>query len=355
MSTRPAKASLGSACHRGGVLALVLFAACSDPVGKPPPRAGRLGSLRDLVLFERPELGPTAALFVDRFESTRADWAEFVADPASRAVDAAAVRHDGDGSLPVCLMDLRQARAFARWRLLRLPRADEWHFVTVGDRNLPYPWGSQPNPMRANTAELGLGRTTPVGTFESGRRAGGDQPYDLIGNASEWTESVASEWWREGLAATPLGLDPVGGLLRCRRKALAMPALAVWQWPAGLLPEAWLAHAGGDAVPHEVVGTDFASRMDEAMVEAVPAGDRRSRTGLRLYSTAGELLAAFAAATFPVTATDEAQMRRFLRRGHHRETLREAWNALAASGREPAGTGVLLRIARDELGLPGGN
>lgn len=337
-------------------LAALAVAACGQPVPKALARAGRYGSLRDLVLFERPELGPAEALFVDRFEVTRADWAEFVPQPAGQAVSAGSVPHDGDTSLPVAFVDLRQARAFAQWRFLRLPRSDEWRFVTVGDRNNPFPWGSLPNPMRANTAELGLGRPTPVGTFESGRRAGGDQPYDLVGNVSEWTESIASEWWRdqrrEDGGSLPRALDPLGSMRACRRDVLAAPALATWQGPGGLVPLAWLVAAGGDYVPREVVGADFQSRMEEGeLVEAVLAGDRRVRTGFRLCATAADLLLALGAERAVPAAADDTQLRRFVRRGRHRDALLEAWRAIEPAQGDALDGGPVAAILREELGF----
>ncbi len=288
-----------------------------------PLRAGRFGSLRDLVLFERPDGVPGAALFVDRFEATRGDWAPFAATAAGRAVGAHLVPTSGDQALPVSLVNLRQARAFATWRYLRLPRYGEWQFATVGDGRSRFPWGSREDPTRANTSELGLGEPTPVGTFESGRRVGGGQPYDLIGNVSEWTESVPVRWCNDVL-------DPLAAMQTCCHRVLATPALAVWQGPGGLVPLVWAAQAGGEHVPREVVGADFQAPMSEGVLggEAVPAGDRRTRTGLRLCSTAAELLAALAAEPAAPSEADVEQVRRFLRRDGHGPVLAAAWTAL---------------------------
>lgn len=335
---------------------MLALAACAEPVREAsdtaPPRAGRFGSLRDLVLFERAEAGPEAALFVDRFEVTRGDWAAFARTPAGRAVDAALVPSEGDATLPVASVSLRQARAFAHWRFLRLPRTDEWMFVAVGDRRNAFPWGNRVDPMRANTADLGLGQPTPVGTFESGRRAGGDQPYDLIGNVSEWTETVPGRWWdeRSSSPGQPAVLDPISGVRACRRAVLRTPALAVWQGPAGLVPAAWLVAAGGEAVPREVVGSDFLAPMEE-MVESLPAGDRRARTGIRLLATAGELLVALCADTVAPAPQDLVQLRRFVRRGRHRELLVETWRTLVLADAQQFGDGPVARVLRQELGF----
>ena len=47
-------------------------------------RRGPLGSLRDLVLFDR-SLDAGGPFFLDRFEATRSDWAEFAACAAGVA------------------------------------------------------------------------------------------------------------------------------------------------------------------------------------------------------------------------------------------------------------------------------
>ncbi len=355
--SRASRGRIAGALHRAaGGAALVLLAGCAD--ARPndavatPPRAGRFGSLRDLVLFQRPGPLGSTALFVDRFEVTRGDWAAFAATPAGRAVDAGGVPAGGDPTLPVGFVALRQARAFARWRFLRLPRSDEWWFVAVGDRNNLFPWGNRADATRANTGELGLGQPTPVGTFESGRRTGGDWPYDLVGNVSEWTETVAARWWEGDGLARAGALDPVGGMQACWRTVTDNPMLAAWQGPGGLVPPAWLAAAGGVRVPYEVVGSDFQSPMNATtLVEPVLAGDQRARTGLRLYATAPELLVALTVEPATPAAADVVQLRRFVRRGEHRDALARAWAELAGDDPRALGDGPLAAILRAELGI----
>ncbi len=332
-----------SAPRRAGLqIACLLLAGCAQEAAPAnvgtPPRAGQFGSLRDFVLIERSENGRLLPLFVDRFEVTRGDWAGFAATEAGRGVGAAAVAFAGDPALPVGQVDLRQARAFARWRFARLPQTDDWA-AAVGDGRHQYPWGSKEDPTRANTGELGLGEPVPVGTFEAGRRAGGDQPYDLIGNVGEWTESVSFGW-------TAAQLDPMASLLVGRDRVLRTPALAVWQWPGGVVPLAWTVAAVSDRVPRDVVGADFLTPMSES-VEPVLAGDRRLRLGLRLYATPRELLTALLAATdLRPRAEDLEQLRRFVRRDAHRAALAAVWPLLGKpAGADPA----VLRVLQAEL------
>ncbi len=346
-------------CDRQRGLAALLVAllavACSEspsaPAAATPPRSGRFGSLRDLVLFVRSSLPPSKALFCDRFEATRGDWAEFAATSAGRACGAERVPADGDPSVAVGLVDLWQARAFARWRFLRLPRRDEWMYVALdGDRSR-FPWGDRVDPSRANTAELGLWQPTPVGTFESGRQAGGGNPYDLIGNVSEWTESPTSWWFdaRQHLGSQPL--DPIGGLGRARAELAATPALAAWAGPGGLAPAGWLVAAVGPHVPRDCVGADFASPMSELWDHALPA-ERSARRGVRLFATAGELLAALTAEASPPAPADVVQVQRFVAREGHRAALAAAWRELAARGEAPDSATPLGALLAAELGLP---
>lgn len=341
---------LAGGAAAGGALALLLLlsGACApeparpsgDPLAPAPPRAGRFGSLRDFVLFERPRRPPGARaatwFFVDRFEVTRGDWAEFAATQDGAAVRAGEAALAGDPALPVARIDLGQARAFARWRFARLPRAEEWSIAAVGDGRNRFPWGSKEDATRTNTGELGLGEATPVGTFESGRRAEG-WPYDLIGNVSEWTETVPWSWCSEdrdpdaGFGSLPRGRT----MAAATRRALRASGLAVWQGVGGMLPPMFAVAAGGDDVPREVVGADFLTWMTE-QTESVLAGDRRLRTGLRLYTTPAELLRALLAAAMQPTASDLLQLQHFVARGRHAEVLRAVWPAVCAAAEPQA-------------------
>ena len=323
------------------VALLIGSAACDGEAAEPGRQAlnrrGRFGSIRDFVLIHRAPDAPGAALFVDRFEATQDDWDQFAASPAGREprdplaateegrkrTVADGVTRAGPGALPVAGMDLMQARAFAHWRMGRLPTEDEWRRVTAGGGNSPFPWGVKQFATHANTGDIGLGEAVPVGTFESGRRAGGNMPYDLIGNVREWTETVPAEW----LAPRgPLGSQSFASV---RREALRAPALAVWG-VYGLLPLGAIASAGGLDVPHKVVGSDFATPM-RAVVEhqhdTQIAGSRSQRTGLRVYATVDELLARLLAMTASPTADERLQLVRFVRRDGHRPVLKAAFEA----------------------------
>ena len=303
------------------------------------PRRGSFGSLRDFVLYHDPQDLPGSALLVDRFEVTQDDWDEFASAVAGRSVDARIGGAGGGGALPASGMDLTQARAFARWRLGRLPTEDEWRRATVGSGSGAFPWGVKEFATHANTGDLGLGELTPVGTFESGRRAGGNTPYDLIGNVREWTETVPLSWCESANQA-------VGStFLRHRRRVLAAPCLTSWS-TFGLLPPAMIAAmADGDA-PYKVVGVDYETPMRDVFEhreDTQLASERRQRTGLRVYSTVDELLGRLLGIGVPPNAEEQRQVLRFVSRAGHREVLVAAFRASPLSQAEfPAGTVAAL-------------
>jgi formylglycine-generating enzyme required for sulfatase activity len=82
---------------------------------------------------------------------------------------------------------------------VRLPSEEEWVAAAGGEEGGRYPWGSNWHESRANTAEGGIGGTSPVGMYPSGRSRDARSGeligvWDMGGNVWEW---VASE---EGLS-----------------------------------------------------------------------------------------------------------------------------------------------------------
>ncbi|MGA0060681.1 MAG: formylglycine-generating enzyme family protein [Planctomycetota bacterium] len=324
------------------LLALSVAGCGDDPVSAPalPEREARFGGLRDLELFTR-SARQGGVFFLDRFEVTQSDWDRYQRDHRGRN-PASGSRA---GELPVVGIDLEEARGYASWRFGRLPRFDEWSYAVSGGGSYRRPWGDIDQVAWANTSELGLGALTPVGAFEAGRQPGG--PYDLLGNAAEWTETPDPRY----LAALPGAIDERGSIrgseialraARLRALGIGAPRLTV---PGAPWPRAWLVAIDSVRLPR-LVAPGF-NRSIPASV-ALPR-ERSSALGLRVASDARTLLKRIAEVPDdPLAPADEAALRAFLGRP-------AVWSVLVDAARqEPAlvaGQGAAARLLRMELDL----
>ncbi len=98
------------------------------------------------------------------------------------------------GNYPATRLSWHDATAFCRWLgaqldlHVRLPDEWEWQWAAQSAReDFVYPWGGDWLPMRANTDEAGIGRTTAVGMYPAGQSLQGVS--DLAGNTWEWCRS----------------------------------------------------------------------------------------------------------------------------------------------------------------------
>ncbi len=173
---------------------------------------------------ERPaEAVAVAGVRIDRYETTNAEFAAFVAaigyrttpertgvgwhwNGRWREIPGADWRHPrGRGSSvagldrhPVVQVSWRDALAYCAWRGKRLPTGPEWERAADAEDGRLYPWGNAPphegGVYRASygsedccRADAGDGflYTAPVGSFPLGRSPEGLE--DLAGNVWEWT------------------------------------------------------------------------------------------------------------------------------------------------------------------------
>jgi iron(II)-dependent oxidoreductase len=109
-----------------------------------------------------------------------------------------------DPQQPRVCVSWYEAEAYAKWRGGRLPTEAEWEYAARGPDALIYPWGNTWDGSKANTAENEYGKTTPVGSYESGKSWVG--AYDLAGNAWEWV----ADWYSDTYYQQQVKDDPTG-------------------------------------------------------------------------------------------------------------------------------------------------
>ncbi|WP_136024198.1 formylglycine-generating enzyme family protein [Microbacterium sp. K27] len=118
---------------------------------------------------------------------TVAQWRVFAEATGARALS-------GIDEHPVVGVSWDEATAYAAWigsQLgvdARLPTEDEWERAARCDDTREFPWGDEYVQGRANLFDLGLGTTTPVGSFPDGASPFG--VLDMAGNVDEWTSTL---------------------------------------------------------------------------------------------------------------------------------------------------------------------
>lgn len=332
-------------------LLLPLAAGCGEETAPPQAEASpRFAALSRFILF-RPASGELRPFFLDRFESTRGD---FAVEYAWRREDLPAIVRElwvagdlaGSDEWPAVGMTLREALDHAAWRFGRLPTFREWQYAVGGDSNPPYmfPWGDHFEDFRSNTASLGLLRPTAVGTFEPGRYASGaDTCYDLVGNVAELTVEPHALAPPRPRAGSPRGF---GGLLatflRLNRELANRLALAIGR------PEAYWSLPPEPGHGVHAVGWHFMARVPDDRSDlrtqwAHGATERSTYVGMRVATDPETLIAALFACEDPLNPEDERLVARFAAR--HRGLLR----SIVAELPPGQATGAVERVVREAL------
>jgi formylglycine-generating enzyme required for sulfatase activity len=130
---------------------------------------------------------------IDVYPTTNLDYEQFV-----RATGHRPPQHWPGGRCPGAIRDhpvvwvtWHDAAAYARWAGKALPTARQWEKAARGPNGRPYPWGGEPTAAKCNTAESGIGSTTPVARYQSGVSPYG--VHDLCGNVWEWCSTPGTD------------------------------------------------------------------------------------------------------------------------------------------------------------------
>ncbi|MFJ5261638.1 formylglycine-generating enzyme family protein [Streptomyces sp. NPDC088387] len=129
------------------------------------------------------------AFRIGRTQVTVGQWAPFAEETGRPGATDAPDDH------PVVGVRWDDAVAYCHWLGerhgvlgVRLPTEDEWERAARGDDDREFPWGPEYRTGLANLVDLGLGTTTPVGSFPDGASPFG--VLDMAGNADEWTSTL---------------------------------------------------------------------------------------------------------------------------------------------------------------------
>ena len=178
------------------------------PAGPFPRGSRRLGGADEQPV----QTIDLAAFYIDLYEVTTADYAQFVAATHHKKPDIMVFYNDlallQGPRQPVVGVAWDDAVDYCRWAGKRLPTEAEWEKAAHGPVEMDWPWGPEFVKWYGNVDgdDDGYRYTAPVGSFERGRSPYG--VYDMAGNVSEWVADWYSPtYYKDGFVTRPKGPD----------------------------------------------------------------------------------------------------------------------------------------------------
>ena len=209
----------------GWLIGLLLVAGCDGgPAGPDGEQVSEMvlipaGTFTMGVNDYGPDEGPAHTVFldafwIDRFEATNGSYLTF-AQETGRSLPGSAQEDPFVGpDQPASGVTWFDAQAYCQWAGKRLCTEAEWEKAARGADDRLYPWGGEaPDADRLNFNSH-VGRTAPVGSYETGRSPFGI--YDMAGNVWEWVaDRYRADAYRTSTFENPQGPD--SGALRVMR------------------------------------------------------------------------------------------------------------------------------------------
>jgi len=129
------------------------------------------------------ETAEGAEFWIDRFEVTNAQYAEYIQDTGAEtpAYWEGANIPDEMGNHPVESLTWQEAADYCGWLDKRLPTETEWEAAARGPEGWLYPWGNVQTAVQLPTSG-----TYPVGSIPENRSFFG--VFDMAGNVWEWVD-----------------------------------------------------------------------------------------------------------------------------------------------------------------------
>lgn len=143
-------------------------------------------AVQQLSLFP-PRQVPVQAFWIDKYEVTNEEYAQFVAEKGWEAPSDWVNQKPAAGTerFPVTKIRHKDAEAYATWAGKKLPTHAQWMRAFRGDQNVLFPWGDRFDATRANVAENpGFNGLSSVEATPNDRSQAG--VFNLVGNASEY-------------------------------------------------------------------------------------------------------------------------------------------------------------------------
>jgi formylglycine-generating enzyme required for sulfatase activity len=128
------------------------------------------------------------AYYIDKFETTNAQYAQFTKETGHRKPHYWSWRIYNRPDQPVIGITWADAEAYAKWAGKQLPSEEQWEKAARGVDGRLWPWGNEPSGKKYNGKAQGNLKPVAVGSYPAG-----SSPYglmDMAGNVYEMTTGI---------------------------------------------------------------------------------------------------------------------------------------------------------------------